>query len=151
MHRSTFMILTLVSLIFSSCTSIHKSHRNGSIDISIQSELKADVDVDMNRKLRATAVESRLFGFIPLKSTNHYLDGISYNGGSTGGFLFFGEGLVGEAKSAAAYKAVRGQKNVDVLVAPQYAIKVKNVLGIYKKVTATVTGYAGRIRRIKKK
>ena len=149
MTKVVLLVSLFSCLIFTSCTTINKSQRNGSIDIEIQGKLSADIDVDMNRVLKGTASESRLFGVITLASTNHYLDGVSYNGGKSSSF--FGEGLAGKAKAAAAYNALRGKKDVDILVAPQYAIKVKNVLGIYRKVTATVMGYAGKIKRIKKK
>lgn len=149
MSRLLLLSTLLMSLVFGGCTTVNKSQRNGSIDIVVQGHLKADIDVDMNRVLKGTATETKLFGFITLKSNNHFADGVSYNGG-TGGTFLFGDGLAERAKSAAAYVAVRKAKDVDVIVAPQYVIKSKSVLGIYRKVTATVTGYAGKIRRFKK-
>ncbi|TNE97619.1 MAG: hypothetical protein EP326_11165 [Deltaproteobacteria bacterium] len=148
MSRVVLFSTLVLSLIFGGCTTVNKSQRNGSIDIVVQSHLKAEIDVDMNRVLKGTATESVLFGFITLNSNNHFADGVSYNGGD-GGSIFFG-GLTDKAKAAAAYVAVKKAKDVDVIVAPQYVIKTKSVLGLYKKVTATVTGYAGTIKRFKK-
>jgi len=69
-------------------------------------------------------------------------------GGSAG---WFGPGIVEETKSAAAYKAVVPGK-VDIIVAPQYITKVNSYFfGMYKEVTATVTGYAGRVKNIRQK
>lgn len=127
------------------CTSVNKSQRNSSINISVESHLDAHIDVDMSRKITGTAVEVRVLG-ITTKSSKYYADGVSYNG--AGGSLF--GGIAELAKAGAAYRAVRSEKNVDVIVAPQYVIKEKSFFPFYKKVIATVTGYPGKIRSIKK-
>lgn len=146
MSRLMLLSALLLGLVSSGCTTINKSQRSGSIDIMLQADMNANVTVDMNRKLKGTATEMRILG-IPFKTSKYYADGVSYNGGG-GGFFGF-DGLAGLAKSAAAYKAVRSQKDVDVLVAPQYVIKKTSLFPFYTKVTATVTGYAGKIRSIK--
>lgn len=141
-----------LSFLFTSCTTLNRSQPNGSIDLGIKTNLQADVDVDMSKQVKGSAHHQRVLWFIPVKSTNRYADGVTYNGaGAGGGFLsgLFGPGMVEETKSAAAYNAVVPNK-VDVLVAPQYVVQVKDyVFGLWKDVTVNVTGYAGKIRDIK--
>jgi hypothetical protein len=127
------------------CTSINKSQRSSSINISVESNLDAHIYVDMSKKITGTAVEVRVLG-ITTQSSKYYADGVSYNGG---GASLFG-GITELAKAGAAYRAVRSQKDVDVIVAPQYVIKKKSFFPFYTKVVATVTGYPGKIRSIKK-
>jgi hypothetical protein len=38
-----------------------------------------------------------------------------------------------------------------VIVAPQYIVQIHSFLGIYKEVTALVSGYAGKIKDIRHK
>ena len=147
MSRALLLPVLLLGIMMSGCSTYHKSQRNGSIDIMMKADMKANISVNMNRVLKGSASVTRLFG-IEFGAT-HFADGVSYNGGDGGGL--FGEGLAGLAKSAAAYNAVKGKKDVDVLVAPQYVIKKTNVLYIYTKVTASVTGYAGKIKGIRSK
>jgi hypothetical protein len=105
--------------------------------------------VDMSKKIQGTAKHTKLFGLIDIHASKNYADGVAYDGASTGGFSLFQGGVVEDTKSAAAYNAVVPNK-ADVLVAPQYMIKVESYFfGAWKEVTAQVTGYAGRIKSIK--
>jgi hypothetical protein len=105
----------------------------------------------MSKKIMGKAHHIRIFGFHTKKSLN-YADGVSYGvDSSSGGPLsFMGSGMEEEAKSAAAYNAAVSNK-ADVIVAPQYFVKVKSyVFGLYKEVNAQIWGYSGKIIDIKK-
>ncbi len=145
------VFLLVIVFVFASCTTIiNKSQPNGGLAVNVTSNLNADVDVNLNKKLKGTASESAVLWMIHTNSSGSYLDGISYGEGSSSG-LFSG-GIVDRAKAAAAYNAVKtAGEEVDVLVAPQYIINQRSFLGLYKVVTVQVTGYAGRIRSIKNK
>lgn len=141
-------VIASTMLLVSCSTTINRSQKSGALDVKVKSDLQADVDVDMSKKISGTAKHTKLFGVIDIKTSKNYADGIAYDGASSGFSLFSG-GVVDDAKSAAAYNAVVPNK-ADVLVAPQYLIKVESYFfGAWKEVTANVTGYAGRIKDIK--
>lgn len=137
------------TMLLASCSStMNRSQKSGSLDVKVRSDLQADVDVDMSKKIQGTAKHTKLFGVIDIKSSRNYADGVAFDGGGSGFSLFAG-GIVDDTKSAAAYNAVVPNK-ADVLVAPQYMIKVESYFfGAWKEVTAVVSGYAGRIKDIK--
>lgn len=144
-----FIALIASTMLLVSCSStVNRSQKSGQLDVKVKSDLQADVDVDMTKKISGAAKHTKLFGVIDIKTSKNYADGIAYDGASQGFSLFAG-GVVEDAKSAAAYNAVVPNK-ADVLVAPQYLIKVESYFfGAWKEVTAQVTGYAGRIKSIK--
>lgn len=141
------MLFVAATILVTGCsTTMNKSQKSGMLDVKVKSDLQADVDVDMTKKIVGTASHSKLFGLFNIKSSQNYVDGVAYDGGTSGGW--FGGGMIEDTKSAAAYNAVVPNK-ADVIVAPQYLIKVKSYFfGTYKEVTAQVSGYAGRIRNI---
>lgn len=132
-----------------SCSStVNRSQKSGGLDVKVRSDLQAEVQVDTTKKVQGVAKHTKLFGLIDIKTSSNYADGVVYDGVDTG-FTFFSGGVVEEAKSAAAYNAVVSSK-ADVLVAPQYLIKIQSYFfGAWKEVTAQVTGYAGQIKDIK--
>lgn len=136
-------------MLFASCsTTYNKNHTSGNLDVKVTSNLEADVNVDMSKKISGQAQHSKLFGLFNIKSSANYVDGVNYSGGSEG-FSFFSGGVVEDAKSAAAFNAIQPAK-ADIIVAPQYLVKVESwFFGAFKEVTAQVTGYAGYIRNIK--
>ncbi len=145
-------VLILALTVLASCSSTNNlSQKSGALNVSLKSNLHADVDVDMQKKIVGKAHHIRVFGIHTQSSTN-YADGITYDGsaGNGGGlFGFFGPGMEESAKSAAAYNATVPHK-ADVLVAPQYLVKVNSYFfGIYKEVHVQVWGYAGKIRNIR--
>ncbi len=144
-------VLILALAVFASCSSTNNlSQKSGALNVSLKSNLHADVDVDMQKKIVGKAHHIRIFGIHTQTSTN-YADGITYDGASGGGglFGFFGAGMEESAKSAAAYNATVPHK-ADVLVAPQYLVKVNSYFfGLYKEVHCQVWGYAGKIRNIR--
>ena len=149
--------IAMVSLAcgFGGCasTSTNKSIDSAGLTVCVNSQLMADIDVDITKKLSGTAKKAVLFGFYTLEEPDTFLDGAfgSGDGGLLGGLFAGDEGAI---KSAAAYKAVNpsGRSSLaDVLVAPQYTLKkLKRFLGLYKETTATVVGYPGQISAIKK-
>ncbi len=140
-------VIILSGLFLVSCsTTTKRSQKSGALNVSVSSSLHADLEVDMSKKISGSARYVRLFGIFDMKSSEDFVDGITYGGSQ--GFSLFTDGLIEEAKSAAAYDAIVPNQ-VDVLVAPQYIIKVETFLGVWKKVTALVTGYAGRVKDIK--
>lgn len=142
-------VLALTALVSCSSTN-HLSQKTGGMHVSVKSHLHADVEVDMTRKIIGKAHHTRILGFHTQSSTN-YADGVTYDTGMSGGglFGFFGPGMEEAAKSAAAYNATVPNK-ADVLVAPQYLVKVKSYFfGAYKEVHAQVWGYSGKVRDIK--
>lgn len=141
-------LLASTFLLVSCSSTMNRSQKSGSLDVKVKSDLQADMDVDTTKKITGTAKHTKLFGVIDIKTSKNYADGVAYDGASQGFSLFSG-GVVEDAKSAAAYNAVVPNK-ADVLVAPQYLIKVESYFfGAWKEVTAQVTGYAGRIKNIR--
>lgn len=142
------LVMILASLALVGCsTTTKKSQSTGNMDVRVTSDLNADLDIDMSKKIQGVATHKVLFGFIPLKASKNYAEGVVYDGGESS---FLG-GDVEAVKSAAAFNAVVPAK-ADVLVAPQYVIRVESTLfGLYKKVTAQVSGYGARIRNIRQK
>ncbi len=143
------LALLTASILMTGCsTTLNKSQQSSSIDIATKSDLTADIDVDMNKVLKGSAQQVTVLWFIDIEKAEQFADGVTYNGGGSGFSLFSG-GLVDSTKAAAAYRAVAKQE-ADVIVAPQYIVRVESkFLGLYKKVTASVTGYAGKIRNIR--
>lgn len=140
-------MIAFTFLVTGCSSTINKSQNSGAVDTSVKGNLHADIDVDMTKQVKGSARTAKLFWFIPIEGSSRYADGVTYNGSGDGGL--FGPGIVEETKSAAAYNAVVPNK-VEVLVAPQYLVQVKSyVFGLWKEVTASVTGYAGKIREIK--
>jgi hypothetical protein len=144
--KNTSLGILVALMAMSSCsTTYNKNQKSSSLHVSAKSDLRADLDIDMTKKISGSATHTKLFGIFDLKTSQSYVDGVNYDVPASG---FFSGGVVEETKAAAAYNAVAPNK-VDVIVAPQYVIKVKTVfLGAYKEVTAQVTGYGAKIRNI---
>ena len=140
------LVMASAFLMTSCSTTVNKSQKSGSLDVKVKSDLQADMEVDMSKKIIGTAFHTKLFGLFDIKTSQNYADGVGYDGVNSSGW--FSAGVIEETKSAAAYNAVVPNK-ADVIIAPQYLIKVKSYfLGAYKEVTAQVSGYAGRIKNI---
>ncbi len=141
------LVASLAFLVSCSHTT-NRSQESSNLDVRLRSDLIADVDVDMTKKIQGQSRSTRIF-WIPVRQPTFFADGVGYDASSGGGFLFFGGGMEDEAKSAAAYNAVIPNK-ADVIVAPQYIVKSESVFfGLWKEVTAQVQGYAGRVRNIR--
>jgi len=132
------IIYLFFMLIFSGCASTNQSHIYSEIYVNTESELVADIDVNMNEKLTGTATGEYFLGFIQISGDNKYADGY--------GLAVSAEG---KAKAAAAYNAISGS-GADILVSPQYVLEINNNI-VMKTITATVSGYGGKFKSIKNK
>lgn len=102
--------------------------------------IRADVDVDMNKKLTGEAQATYFLIFKVSKEDSKYAEGMNFSG----------QGLVNlsslnKLKAAAAYKAVNGT-GADVIVHPNYIIEKHNYV-FFSTVSIKVTGYAGYFKR----
>ena len=137
-----------ILLVFASCTSINKSHLNSGVDVVIESNMDAKIDVDLTRKLTGYASGGYLFHLFRISGDNKYADEISYNGEGPGWWSFLSK--VNTIKSAAAYNAIRTSE-ADVLVSPQYVIEENHWNPFYKSLKVKVVGFPGKIVSIKNK
>jgi hypothetical protein len=142
--------LLLVSLFASCSTTFNKNEKSSALGINLVSNLDAEVEVDMTKKIQGTASAKNVFLFFTFSGPSSYADGVMYQpGGADKGFSFFGPGLSEEVKSAAVSNAMVSSK-AEIIVAPQYIMKTKSyLLGLYKEITVNVTGYAGTLKSIK--
>ncbi len=139
-----------MSLLSSCSTTVNRNQSSSALDIHLRSNLEADVEVDMSKKIQGVASATKLFSIITLAGPDQFADGVVYHaGGEGGGFSLFGPGVADEVKSAAVNNAVMSAK-AEIIVAPQYLMRTKSVFfGAYKEVSVQVTGYAGKIKTIK--
>jgi len=136
MIRLSTIVMFFVVFI-SGCTSVNKSHTNSPIEVNVSSEMTADLDVDISKKLEGIASGTYIFGFIKIGGDSTYVDGY-------GGF-----GPVGTVKSAAAYNAI-SKSSGDVLVSPQYIVDTKSYL-LIKYINVKVSGYEGTVKAVRNK
>lgn len=140
------LVMLIACLCFASCsTTINKSYQSGNVAVNVASNLKADISVDMNKKLKGVASKTKFFG-ITTSSQSKFADGVAYGSGGAQGFFSMFDSKE-EVKSAAAYNALNGT-GADVIVAPQYLIEEHSFLIFYSKTTVMVTGYPGVIKKI---
>jgi hypothetical protein len=129
-------IATLMMFV-SGCSTVRKSHTYSPVGISIESEMTADVDVDLNKKLVGKSSATYLLGLFRVSGDNTYADGY---GSPT---------RIGMVKSSAAYDAI-SKGSGDVLVSPQYVVKSRNAI-LFATFDVEVSGYDGKITSITKK
>ena len=135
--RYLLPILAVSVMTVTGCSTVNKSHTYAPLDVSLSSALEADLDVDTSRKVMGTSTAGYLLGFIKTDGDAKFADG------------YGGNGRVGTVKSAAAYNAIQSG-NGDVLIAPQYNVRVKNYL-VFTRITVDVEGYRGKITSINKR
>lgn len=150
MNKKLVSLLFLAALTTSCSTTFNKNQSSGALDVSLKSQLNADVEVDMSKKIQGTASGTKLFHIFTLSGPTQFADGVTYGTeGSSNGFSFFGPGVAEEIKSAAVLNAITNGK-AEIIVAPQYVLKTKSVFfGMYKEVSVQVSGYAGRVKTIR--
>ncbi len=135
--------MILISLtLFNSCSSITKSQMNQSINVTIDSPMKAKIDVDMSRQLTGYASGGYLFHVFKVSGDSKFAEEIRFNGEDPGWFSFLSR--VRTVQSAAAYNAIRGT-NADILVNPQYVLEENHWNPFYKQIKVKVTGFPGKI------
>lgn len=139
------IVSLLVLLILVSCSTVtNRTVPNGSIGLGVGSNLKADIQVDMTKKLAGVASSTKILG-IRVNGSNNYADGVAYGAGTEGGFSLFDS--TDEVKAAAAFNAIN-TTNADVIIAPQYIVQKTGFLFFYSKTVVKVTGYPGIIKKI---
>jgi len=153
MKRAHIILAIIASFGLAGCsTSVNRSQMSTSLDVNMESNLTADIEVDLTKQLKGTAKQSMIFWFFDLDVPEYFTDGVSYNRASNqSSFSMFSptNSLMDSVKSAAAYRATYETK-ADVLVFPQYSVKMTSrFMGFYKEVVANVYGYAGNIKSIK--
>tara|TARA_B100000941_G_scaffold92450_1_gene64201 strand:+ start:502 stop:903 length:402 start_codon:yes stop_codon:yes gene_type:complete len=123
--------LTILLICFSCSSSLHQSGLGGSVNVSANADLNADVTV--GGEIQGYAKESYLFGFFEISSIGPRL-------------VVAGVGN-SEVCSAAAYDAVNSS-GADVIVNPKYVIESNSNL-FTRTEECTVTGLKGTINTIK--
>ena len=136
------LILIIGLVLFNSCSSITKSQMNQSINVTIDSPMKAKIDVDMSRQLTGYASGGYLFHLFKVSGDTKFAKEIRFNGEDGGFFSFLSR--VRTVQSAAAYNAIRGT-NADILVNPQYVLEENHWNPFYKQIKVKVTGFPGKI------
>jgi hypothetical protein len=101
--------------------------------------IRADVDVDMNKKIVGESQASYFFIFKVSAEDNKYAEGVSFSGDQIGAFR------LNKLKSAAAYKAITNA-GCDIIVHPNYIIQKHNYV-FFSSYEIKVTGYAGYFKK----
>lgn len=145
-------LLAGIFLLLSGCgTTVNRSHLFGSLDIGISSQLEAELDINMEEKLSGTSSATYLLGLLQISGDSSYVDGYGTSNSLNPISMLTSMLPVGvnlsKVKSAAVYNAIMGSE-ADVLVSPQYLIKVNKAL-IFTSVKVIVKGYPGYIKDIR--
>lgn len=142
-----YRIIALI-IITSGCTSINRSYLDSSLQVSVESPMKAKIDVDMTNKLVGYASGGYFLHFFMTSGDNRYTDNVTFNNEKSG--LFSTWSKVNAVKAAATYNALR-TTNADIIVNPQYVVEENHWNPFYKTIKVKVTGYPGKIAAIKNK
>lgn len=137
--KNLYLILIVITglLLTTSCSSSLKSFQSSPVssrNVDLD-PIKADILVNEENKLSGSS-SFAYFLIWKIKGENNYSAGIEYNNSR-----FVGEAM--RARSAAAYDAL-SKGDYDLLISPNYNIKRKSYLGIYRTYEVTVTGYGGK-------
>jgi|TARA_B100001971_G_scaffold191814_1_gene195602 hypothetical protein len=135
-------LITIVALFWvfiTGCGSVNQSHIYSPVGVSISSEMTADVDVDLSKKLTGSAKASYFLGIgiFKMSGDSKYADG------------YGGMGTTGKVKAAAAFDAI-SKSDGDILVSPQYVVTTSFIFPI-KTISVDVSGFEGKIKEIKHK
>ena len=141
-------IIALFIILASGCTSINRSYLNSSMKVTIDSPMKAKIDVDMGKKLVGYASGGYFLHLFMTSGDNRYTDNVTFNSEKTS--LFSSWSKVNAVKAAATYNALR-TTNADIIVNPQYVIEENHWNPFYKLIKVKVTGYPGKIATIQNK
>jgi hypothetical protein len=125
------------------CSTFNQSAPSQGLQSQINADFAADIEVGSVTKGRSRTIV--LLGFITLGDSK-YADGVNYGVSKPS----FGFGATEDAKSAAAYNALK-KTNADILVAPRYTVDEFNFLGIYRTIDAEVVGFSANIKSVKQK
>ncbi len=143
MNLSKLALILSFPTLMVGCSTLNQSAPSQALTSSVNVDFAADVEVGGITK--GSSKTTILFGFIKLGDSK-FADGVNYGTNKP----LFGFSAAEDAKSAAAYKALK-KSNADVLVAPRYTVDEFNFLHIFRTIDAEVTGYAGTIKAVKQK
>ena len=135
----SFKLITIVALclmFITGCASVNQSHIYSPVGVSISSEMTADVDVGLSKKLIDSAKGTYFLGIIKMSGDSKYADG------------YGGLGTTGKVKTAAAFDAI-SKSDGDILVSPQYVVTTKFIFP-FKTISVDVGAFEGKIKEIKK-
>ncbi len=102
--------------------------------------LRADVDVDMNKKLSGSSQGSYFLCF-QVSGDSKFAEGMEFSGERKSKW----QHKLNKLKSAAAYKAVLDTK-ADIIVHPNYVIDIHNYI-FFRTAKIKVFGYAGYFKK----
>lgn len=125
-----------MSMIMTSCVSLNKSYDSSAVKLTnvMLDPIKADLTVDETEKLVGTS-SSSFFWIFKIIGDNSFADGVKFPGMSFG--------AVNKVKSSAAYNALNNtEKEYDIIVDPQYTVKVTKTI-LTTNIEVTVEGYGG--------
>ena len=125
-----------MSMIMTSCVSLNKSYDSSAVKLTnvMLDPIKADLTVDETEKLVGTS-SSSFFWIFKITGDNSFADGVKFPGMSFG--------AVNKVKSSAAYNALNStEKEYDIIVDPQYTVKVTKTI-LTTNIEVTVEGYGG--------
>lgn len=132
------LMISLAGLMLCSCNSTFTKTLSAPM-YSPKAEInpiRAEVDVDMNKKISGESQASYFLFFKVSKEDNKYADGLKFSGEGFG---------LKKLKSSAAFKAITNS-NVDIIVHPNYVIEKHNYI-FFSNYKIKVTGYAGYFKK----
>ncbi len=145
-----FVLYAITAIFLTGCSTTYLNDNSGTLVPNITSNLEADIDVDITKKISGEGSVTYLFGFIPLTLKTYSTTGIVYSGsGGSSNPLNMILSMLPDtdlAKGEAAYNAVKNS-NVDIIVDPVFEMTTTNFI-LFTKQTAKVTGYKGTIKSI---
>ena len=132
------------------CTTFN--HSKPGFAVSVPVSAKAKATVKLGGEVEGKAEVTRILGFIVLPQYNMYADGVSYGAGGaapSGGLLssLLGSGPsdADQAKSLAAYQALKDE--YDVILGARYMVQTDDMY-IIKTTIATVKGWGGKVESV---
>jgi hypothetical protein len=144
MRSSALFLLLAVVALASGCTTHNYAKVGNNVDVVQFANVEAGLEV--GQPVEAQVQVTEIFGFIKLGMPNEFADGVSYGAGGGGGGLLsgiMGPGTAELAKSAAAYKALKGGE-YDVLLGARYYVKTDWFL-VATKYDVTVKGTGAKV------
>jgi hypothetical protein len=136
MKKLFYFGVIAMSMIMTSCVSLNKSYDSSAVKLTnvMLDPIKADLTVDQTEKLVGTS-SSSFFWIFKITGDNSFADGVKFPGMSFG--------AVNKVKSSAAYNALNNtKKDYDIIVDPQYTVKVTKTI-FTTTIKVTVEGYGG--------
>lgn len=150
-----YLSILLIGSTLTSCVSTNKGFQSSPVVArNVQLDpIKADIEVNEKEKLKGTST-STYFLIFRVQGDNMFADGINYSTDASmpvfakyNPYTMMKIARLNGIRSAAAYKALEG-KDYDLLVHPNYSVKLENYL-LVKKYTIDVTGYGAKYKNFR--